>query len=181
MKRIYFVIITICFFSCGSGELECSEWENEQYVSNDFFDWQWECVPKLHLYTNHGNWNAQVNIVDQSGSSHFYELDNLHSHTKNLNLITIDYPFNRLSYSLENGYSPDETYSLSLVFVDSKTLEFTINDTVFDPHVESIVIYNGTGQIIHNSGSADAEIQVNCNYSLDSNSYTVSFTATRYN
>ena len=58
MKKISFIILTICCFSCGRGELECSEWEREQYVSNDFFDWEWECVPILHLYTNHGNWNA---------------------------------------------------------------------------------------------------------------------------
>ena len=81
MKKIFFLIMKICFFSCGSGELECSELENEKYVSNDFFEWQWECVPKLHLYTNHGNWIALVNIVDQLGNSYFHELNNLYSHT----------------------------------------------------------------------------------------------------
>ena len=181
MKKISFLIITICFFSCGSGELECSEWENEKYVSNDFFEWQWECVPKLHLYTNHGNWNAQVNIVDQLGNSYFHELNNLYAHTSELNIITMDYPFNRLTYSIENSYSLDDDYSLTFVFVDSNTLDFTINDTVFDPRVESIVIYNGVGQIIHNEGSADAEIHFNCSYSLENNNYTVSFSATRYN
>ena len=37
------------------------------------------------------------------------------------------------------------------MFLDPKTLEFTVNDTVFDPHIESSVIYNGAGQIINNS------------------------------
>ena len=37
-------------------------------------------------------------------------------------------------------------------FIDSKTLEFTINDMVYDPHVESNVLYNGTGQLIHTGG-----------------------------
>ena len=180
MKKIFYLVIPVCFFSCGDrSQLECSEWESEKYVSNDFFDWQWECVPKLHLYTNNGNWNAQVNIVDQSGNSYFYELDNLFAHAKDLDLITLDYPFNRLSYSLENGYSAGDTCSLSFEFVDSKTLEFTINDSVYDPHVESIVIYNGAGQIIHNSGSADAFIEFNCNYSFDNNNYFISFSAIR--
>ena len=181
MKKISFIILTICCFSCGRGELECSEWEREQYVSNDFFDWEWECVPILHLYTNHGNWNAQVNIVDQLGNSNYYELDDLSSNPIDLNIMEIDYPFNGLAYSQENGYFPDDSNRISFVFVDPKTLEFTINDTVFDPYVESNVIYNGVGQIINNSGSADAEIQFNCNYSFDSNNYSVSFSATRYN
>ena len=181
MKKISYIIIIICFFSCGRGELECSEWEREQYVSNDFFDWEWECVPILHLYTYHGNWNAQVNIVDQSGNSYFYELDNLSSSPLDLNIMQIDYPLNGLAYYQENGYFPDDTYRLSFVFLDPKTLEFTVNDTVFDPHIESSVIYNGAGQIINNSGSANAEIQFNCNYSSDSNNYTISFSATRGN
>ena len=93
----------------------------------------------------------------------------------------MDYPFNGLAYSQENGHFPDDSYRISFVLVDPKTLEFTINDTVFDPYVESNVLYNGVGQIINNSGSADAEIQFNCNYLFDDNNYSVSFSATRYN
>ena len=66
------------------------------------------------------------------------------------------------------------------MFFDPKTLEFTLNDMVFDPHVESYVSYNGVGQIINNSGTADAQIQFNCNL-FDSNNYTVTFSATIYN
>ena len=47
----------------------------------------------------------------------------------------MDYPFNRLTHSIENSYSLENDYSLTLVFVDSNTLDFTINDTVFDPCV----------------------------------------------
>tara|TARA_Y100000813_G_C24063845_1_gene305332 strand:+ start:194 stop:733 length:540 start_codon:yes stop_codon:yes gene_type:complete len=179
MRKISFVIIFSFLFSCSSDiEHDCSEWERNHLVSNDFFDWEWECTPILNSYTNNGNWNAQVNIMDQSGSSNSYKLNNLYSITKDLNLINMVYPFNSLNESFEIG-NYNNTYSLSYVFVDSKTFEFTINDTVFDPHVESIVIYNGEGQIIHNSGSTDAEIQFNCNYTFDGNNYTVSFLATR--
>ena len=145
MRNISFVIISIFSFSFSRDiEHDCSEWERNHLASNDFFDWEWECIPILNSYTNNGNWNAHVNVMDQSGSSHSYKLNNLYSITKDLKLINIFYPFNSLNQSFEIG-NYNNTYSLSFVFVHSKTFEFTINNTVFDPHVESIVIYNGEG------------------------------------
>ena len=52
---------------------------------------------------------------------------------------------------------------------------------VYDPHVESNVLYNGTGQLIHTGGSADAVIKFSCNYLYEGQNYSVSFSATRYN
>ncbi|MGC6490206.1 MAG: hypothetical protein ACON5E_02875 [Flavobacteriales bacterium] len=179
MKNIFLLIFIVCFFSCANSELECSEWESEKYVSNDFFDWEWECVPILNSYTYNGNWNAQVNVVDQSGNSFNYQLNNLSSNPIDLKIIKLDYPYNGLAFSQENGYSPNDSFNLSLLFVDAKTLDFTINDTVFDPHVESTVIYNGEGQIIKDG--ADSEIRFNCDYLFNSNTYVVSFSASRYN
>ena len=177
MKNIFLLIVAVCFFSCANSELECSEWESEEYVSNDFFDWEWECVPILNSYTYNGNWNAQVNVVDQSGNSFNYQLNDLSSNTIDLNLIKMDYPYNGLVFSQENGYSPNDSFNLSLSFIDAKTLDFTINDTVFDPHVESCVIYNGEGQIIKDG--ADSEIRFNCDYLFNNNTYFVSFSASR--
>ena len=63
----------------------------------------------------------------------------------------------------------------------SKTLEFTVSDLVYDPFVESVVFYSGTGQIKNTNGSASAVLEFNCNYVFEGDNYTVFFSATRYN
>ena len=170
---------TVSLGNCGD---ECNEWERCTNVSQDFFGFNWQCRPKLNLYTNHGNWDAVVTVIDQSGNSYFYELEDLEAHTQGLQNITIDYPLSNLHYYFEHGVFPNaDLYSLSFAFIDSKTLEFTFNDMVYDPHVESNVFYNGTGQLIHTGGSADAAIEFSCNYLFEGKNYSVSFYATRYN
>ena len=201
MKKIFylFLSVTFIFTACNkeddlltdsgssstsiSGCQEvCNEWERCTNVSQDWFDWDWQCRPKLNLYTNHGNWNGQLNVVDESGNTHFYELDDLAAHTQDLQHITIDYPLNTLTYYYDNGVFPDaDEYHLSFEFTDSKTLEFTVSDLVYDPFVESVVFYSGTGQIKNTNGSASAVLEFNCNYVFEGDNYTVSFSATRYN
>ena len=170
---------SISFGDCGD---ECNEWERCVNISQDFFGFEEGCRPKLHLYTNHGNWDAEITIVDQYGDSYLYELEGLRAHTVDLQYINIDFPVNTIAYNYEHGFFPDsDTYHLSFAFIDSKTLEFTVNDLVYDPHVDSVVFYSGTGQLIHNGGSADAVIEFNCNYSFEGKNYSVSFSAIRYN
>ena len=185
MKKLHFILIAvfIIFSACekeeeltpssgnsiviGCGD-ECNEWERCVNISQDFFGVQMACRPKLKLYTDHGNWNGELNVIDESGNAHFYELENLKSITQELQNISIDFP----EYGL--------TSHLVLNFINSETLEFTINDLVYDPHVQSNVFYIGTGQLIHTGGSADAVIEFNCNFTFENKNYSVSFSATRY-
>ena len=110
-----------------------------------------------------------MEIVGLIGNTHFYDLENLKSITQGLQDISIDFP----EYGL--------TSHLILNFINSTTLEFTINDMVYDPHVQSNVFYNGTGQLIHTGGSADAVLEFNCDFTFENKNYSVSFSATRYN
>tara|TARA_B100001248_G_scaffold6748_1_gene4676 strand:- start:382 stop:972 length:591 start_codon:yes stop_codon:yes gene_type:complete len=196
MKKLFLNIMFFCLLLCscenefdfsnssviGNCDDECNEWERCTNVSQDFFGFDWQCRPKLNLYTSHGNWDANITITDQSGNSYFYDLENLQSHTHELHYITIDYPINNLTYSHENGFFPNaDSYGLTFNFTDSKTLEFNINDMVYDPHVESNVNYSGSGQLIHTGGSADAVIEFSCSYIFEGNNYTVTFSASRYN
>jgi len=204
MKKIIFLVLSVSFtfISCkkeddlinnidyttntttssSSGcNDKCNDWERCTNVSQDFFGFDWQCRPKLDLYTSHGNWNGELNIVDESGNTHLYELDNLKALTQWLQNVNIDYPINSLTYYYDNGVFPDfDTYSLSFKFIDPTTLEFTVSDLVYDPFVESVVFYSGTGQIKNTNGSASAVLEFNCNYLFEGHNYSVSFSATRY-
>ena len=67
--------------SDGGCQENCDEWERCTNVSNDLFELDWKCRPKLNLYTNHGNWNGQLNVLDESGNTYLYTLDNLDANT----------------------------------------------------------------------------------------------------
>ena len=150
-------------------EEECNEWERCTNISQDFFGFEMACRPKLNLYTSHGNWSGELNVIDELGNIHLYQLENLKSITQGLQNISIDFP--------EYGSSSH----LILNFINSETLEFTINDMVYDPHVQSNVFYNGTGQLIHTGGSASTVLDFNCDFTFENKNYSVSFSATRYN
>ena len=183
MKNLLFILSIFILFSCEkeeeltthSGnsiyigcEEECNEWERCTNISQDFFGFEMACRPKLKLYTSHGNWSGELNVIDESGNIHLYQLENLKSITQGLQDVSIDFP--------EFGL----TSHLILNFINSETLEFTINDMVYDPHVQSNVLYNGTGQLIHTGGSADTVLEFNCDFTFENKNYSVSFSATRY-
>ena len=183
MKNLLFVLAIFIFCSCEKEEIstsysgnsiftgcgdQCNEWERCVNISQDFFGSEMACRPKLYLYTNHGNWNGELDVIDESGNTYIYELENLKSITQGLQNISIDFP----EYGL--------TSHLILNFINSETLEFTINDMVFDPHVQSNVLYNGTGQLIHTGGSADTVLEFNCDFTFENKNYSVSFSASRY-
>ena len=183
MKNLLFVLAIFIFSSCekeeelttNSGnsiyigcEEECNEWERCTNISQDFFGFEMACRPKLNLYTSHGNWSGELNVIDESGNIHLYQLENLKSITQGLQNISIDFP----EYGL--------TSHLILNFINSETLEFTVNDMVYDPHVQSNVFYNGTGRLIHIGGSADTVLEFNCDFTFENKNYSVSFSASRY-
>ena len=185
MKKIYLKLFTlsIVFLACEKEEEnlisfststvvrcqeDCDEWERCTNISQDFFGFEMACRPKLNLYTSHGNWSGELNVIDESGNIHLYQLENLKSITQGLQNISIDFP--------EYG----STSHLILNFINSETLEFTINDMVYDPHVQSNVLYNGTGQLIHTGGSADTVLEFNCDFTFENKNYSVSFSASRY-
>ena len=187
MKKLLFIITIFFLSSCEKEKestlvstsyssnsssitgcnIECNEWQRCTNISQDFFGFEWACRPKLNLYTSHGNWSGELSITDEADNTYLYELENLKSITQGLQNISIDFP--------EYG----STSHLILNFFDSETLEFTISDEVYDPHVESNVLYNGTGQLIHTGGSADAIIEFNCNFTYEGSYYSVYFSATR--
>ena len=92
---------TISLGNCGD---ECNEWERCTNVSQDFLALIGNVDQKLNLYTNHGNWDAAVTVVDQYGNLFFYELEDLEAHTQGLQYIKIDYPLSNLNYYFEHGF-----------------------------------------------------------------------------
>jgi hypothetical protein len=176
MKKLHSLLLAvfIIFSACEEGEnssdcdRECDEWESCTLVSHDFFDWDWVCKPKLDRYTKGIFWSGELNVTDESGNIHPYQLQDLNALTQGLQNISIEFP------STSNN-----TGSLILNFINSETSEFTIDDMVYDPHVQSNVLYIGTGQIIHNGGSANDVLEFNCDFYFDNKNYSVSFSATR--
>ena len=175
--------------SSGCQEV-CGEWERCTNVSNDFsFDMQ--CRPLLWLYTNHGYWSGQLNISDNLGNLFTEELLNLgalcanptfYFNSETWKYIMLPYPLSTSAFYSNNGMYPDDELNwLDLEFTDPISLEFIINDSIYDPFVESVVFYQGIGQIKNTNGSAHAILEFNCEYLFEGDNYTVSFSATRYN
>ncbi len=185
MNKLHFLLLAvfIIFSSCereestfSTGcEVECNEWERCTHVSHDFFDWEWLCRPKLDRYTTGGLWSGELNVTDESGNIHPYQLRDLNALTQGLQDISLEFPVNSFDW---NGDLSIYNY-LILNFINSETLEFTINDVVYDPHIQSNVLYNGTGQIIQTGGSASHVLEFDCDFTFDNKNYSVSFSATR--
>ncbi|MDC3071048.1 hypothetical protein OA405_01590 [Bacteroidota bacterium] len=185
MNKLHFLLLAvfIIFSSCEREEStfsvgceeECNEWERCTNVSDDFFDWNWQCRPKLDLYTSHGSWGGELNFTDESGNIHSYQLHGLNALTQGLQNISLEFPVNSFDW---NGDLSIYNY-LILNFINSETLEFTINDVVYDPHVQSNVRYIGTGQLIQTGGSWSTVLEFDCDFIFDNKNYSVSFSATR--
>ena len=200
MKNLYLIFIVFIFTNCskeegfnfninsGGCQEVCSEWERCSNVSSDF-SYNWQCVPKLGLYTNHGYWTGQLNIVDDLGNSFSEELLNLDAlcanptfyfNSETWKYIMLPYPLSESAFYSNNGMYPDDELNwLDLEFTDPISLKFIINDSIFDPFVESVVFYQGTGQIKNTNGSANAILEFNCDYLFEDHTYSVSFSATR--
>ena len=179
MKKLHSLLLAvfIIFSACEEREYssdcerECDEWEICKLVSHDFFDWQRVCRPKLDRYTRGVLWSGELNVTDESGNIHLYQLRDLNALTQGLQNIILDFP--------STSINPLTLNSLILNFINSETSEFTIDHMVYDPHVQSNVLYSGTGQIIHSGGSANDVLEFNCSFYFDNKNYYVSFSATR--
>mgnify|MGYP000440380649 FL=1 len=200
MKNLYLMFLVFLFTNCskeegfnfgtnsGGCQEVCGEWERCSNVSSDW-SFNWQCTPILGLYTNHGYWSGQLNIVDDLGNSFTQELLNLDAlcadptfyfNSETWKYIMLPYPLSESAFYSNNGIYPDDELNwLDLEFTDPISLEFIINDSIYDPFVESVVFYQGTGQIKNTNGSADAILELNCDYLFEDHTYSVSFSATR--
>ena len=186
MKNLYLIFLVFLFITCNKeeGSLfldqcqgECDEWERCINVSM-FPSVDMRCRPLLSIYYS-GYWNGQLNIVDDLGNSFTEELLNLNPICAK-KYIMLPYPLSRSAFYSNNGIYPDtELNYLDLEFTDPISLEFIINDSIYDPFVESIVFYQGTGQIKNTNGSAHAILEFNCEYFFEDHTFSVSFSATR--
>ena len=201
MKNLYLIFLGILFAdwsneeglfdlspnSDGCQEV-CGEWERCTNISA--WDNNWQCSPLLKLYTNHGYWSGQLNIVDNLGNTFTEDLIDLDAlcadpvyyfNSDIPKYIMLPYPLSQWTFYSNNGeYPDDELHWLDLEFTDPISLEFIINDSIYDPFVESVVFYQGTGQIKNTNGSAYAVLEFNCDYLFDDHTYSVSFSATRW-
>tara|TARA_B100001758_G_C18230931_1_gene515301 strand:- start:7 stop:612 length:606 start_codon:yes stop_codon:yes gene_type:complete len=201
MKNLYLMFLVLLFTNCSKEESSfnfganssgcqkaCGKWERCSNVSNDW-SFNWQCVPMLRLYTNHGYWSGQLTIVDDLGNSYTQELLNLDAlcanptfyfNSETWKYMMLPFPLSESAFYSCNGIYPDDELNwLDLEFTDPISLEFIINDSIYDPFVESVVFYQGTGQIINTNGSADAILELNCQYLYEEHTYSVSFSATR--
>ena len=199
MKNSCLIILILMFTGCIKKddinislnigcEEECGEWERCSNVSNSW-SYDWQCTPLLGLYTNHGHWSGELNINDDLGNSYFQEILNLDAlcadpsfyfNSSVWKYIMLPYPISEYSFYSNNGFYPDSDLNwIDLEFTNPVTLEFIINDSIYDPFVESVVFYQGGGQIKNTNGSASAILEFNCNYFFNNSTYSVNFSATR--
>ena len=81
MKNLLFILAIFIFCSCEKEEEstlhssnsiyigcedECNEWERCVNISQDFFGIDMACRPRLNLYTNHGYWSGELNVIEES-------------------------------------------------------------------------------------------------------------------
>ena len=196
MKNLYLIFLVFLFITCNKeeGSLfldqcqgECDEWERCINVSM-FPSVDMRCRPLLSIYYS-GYWNGQLNIVDDLGNSFTEELlkldpicanPTLYFNSETWKYIMLPYPLSESAFYSNNGIYPDtELNYLDLEFTDPISLEFIINDSIYDPFVESIVFYQGTGQIKNTNGSIHAILEFNCEYFFEDHTFSVSFSATR--
>jgi hypothetical protein len=190
------LLLSLLFINCGKDGLGslfniqncdevCSEWERCTNISEDW-SYNWQCRPKLWLYTNYGYWSGQIHTVDNIGNTYTEDIVNLkargpnHLNPDSWKLIKLPYPLSSHAYQNSNNMYPDEELNhLEMEFTNPISLEFNINDSIYDPFVESVVFYQGTGQIKTPNGSANAILEFNCYFIFDEQTYSVSFSATR--
>ncbi|MBE50158.1 MAG: hypothetical protein CMP51_00435 [Flavobacteriales bacterium] len=202
MKFNYMLSLFIFFFGCNlSDENEiiisnnncggtiCSEWEACTNVSNDFFGFDWQCRPYLWLYTNHGYWSGVLEISSDIGVVYTQTLNNLNAICADPNYyfsssiwkyIILPFPLSEDEFYSNNSTYPDsEINYLDFEFTDQITLDFFVNDSIFDPFVQNNVIYVGEGQILNTNGSANAIIEFNGEFEFEGNNYFVTFNLSR--
>jgi len=192
MKNLYLLLLIILFTACGVKDCEeCPEWEECTMVGEAFSN-KWECRSVLKKYN--GLWTGTQTIVDYLGNSTTNTLTDLmsqcispehhphiHFNSNDPKYILFNYPLSSYDFStLYNGIQLDDNLNnLLLEFLNPNSGNFTINDSIYDPSVNSVVLYQGTGRIIqYNSSVNSITLEFDCSYEFDGHSTSVTFSAT---
>tara|TARA_B110000238_G_scaffold145999_1_gene157474 strand:+ start:291 stop:884 length:594 start_codon:yes stop_codon:yes gene_type:complete len=192
MKILYILLLIILFSACGVKDCEeCPEWQECAMVWEPFSN-KWECSAVLKKYN--GRWTGTQTIVDYLGNSTTNTLTELmslcihpeynsqiHFNSNDQKYILFNYPLSSYDFStLYNGIQLDENLNnLLLEFLNPNSGNFTINDSIYDPSVNSVVLYQGKGRIIqYNSSVNSITLEFDCSYEFDGHSTSVTFSGT---
>ena len=167
MKKLLFLFFLMIQTSCGvnDDDIECGDWERTTWTTNSY-NWAFEkdCKNILSDYaSSFYTWGGDLVISNENGEVYNQQLLELSSDRIGAapSEINLDYPTNS-----------EEFPQLILDFVSPDKLNFIINGEVYDPFVESIVNYNGTGQIKNENGNISLEF--NCEFNYGGISYSAS-------
>ena len=188
MKKLYLLLLIILYSACEVKDCgECPEWQECTLVEP--FSNNWYCAGILKKYN--GRWTGTETIVDYLGNSTTTTLTDLGtmcvtpSHDNELDseyskYILLDYPLEYWAFYSANGvYLDDELNRLDLEFISPNSGNFIISDSIYDPSVNSVVLYQGTGRIIqYNSSVNSITLEFDCSYEFDGHSYSVIFSGT---
>ncbi len=189
MKILYLLLLIILFTACGVKDCEeCPEWEECTMVGEAFSN-KWGCRSVLKKYN--GRWTGNETIEDYLGNSTTTKLTDLvticatPSHDNELDseypkYMLLDYPLEYFAFYNANGVNLDnELNRLDLEFISPNSGNFIISDSIYDPSVNSVVLYQGTGRIIqYNSSVNSITLEFDCSYEFDGHSNSVTFSAT---
>lgn len=175
MKKLLFLFFVIINSSCEvEDDKDCGEWEYNKSSIWNVGKVSKKCESIFDFYANpFYAWSGDLNIINENGEEYNQQLSELNASILGANLpsnvVKLDYPINSDDY-----YQQNEEYPIPLMldFISPDKLNFIIDSEVYDPFVESIVNYNGTGQIINVNGNISLEF--NCEFYYSGISYSVS-------
>ena len=158
----FLMIQTSCIID---DDVECGDWErNTLELSSYDFAFEKNCSNILYDYaSSFYTWGGDLIINNENGEVYNQQLFELSSDRIGAanSEINLDYPTNS-----------EEFPQLIIDFVSPDKLDFIIDCEVYDPFVESIVNYNGTGQIKNENGNISLEF--NCEFNYSGIGYSVS-------
>ena len=190
MKNLYFILLIILFTACGIKDCdECPQWQECAMVGEPFSN-KYGCRPVLKKYN--GYWTGTQTIVDYLGNSTTNtltdlmsqcidpELSHIHFNSNYPKYILFNYPLSSYDFSIYNDIQLDDNLNkLLLEFLNPNSGNFIVNDSIYDPSVNSVVVYQGSGRIIqYNSSVNSITLEFDCSYEFDGHSNFVTFSAT---
>ncbi|MGB2386957.1 MAG: hypothetical protein ACPH8A_07115 [Flavobacteriaceae bacterium] len=175
MKKLLFLFFVIVHSSCVvEDDLDCGEWEYNRSSIWNVGKVSKKCESIFDFYANSFYaWSGDLNIINENGEVYNQQLSELNASILGANLppnvVKLDYPINGDDY-----YQQNEEYPIPLMldFISPDKLNFIIDSEVYDPFIESIVNYNGTGRIKDSNGNISLEF--NCEFNYGGISYSVS-------
>ena len=166
MKKIMLLCFVMIQASCIiNDDVECGDWERSTLKLSSYnFAFENSCRNILNDYaSSFYTWGGDLIISNENGELYNQQLFELSSERIGVanSEISLDYPTNS-----------EEFPQLILDFVSPDKLDFVIDSEVYDPFVESVVNYNGTGKIKNENGNISLEF--NCEFNYSGISYSVS-------